>query len=204
MPKTISLFSYFPNLSQVSAERVVSWLSGSDFYKKQNPTVLENEIGNRILYPEVIPTTQAELALDFAILREAIKLHPDGYLNENLKKLSIPGEFLSRFPDLLNLTWAFIDALAPEGVVSIYLKSAVGPKSLGTYMKAKIVTPEAGVSVWLNGQRTNLGSKRRVVIPAPGSKFVFKFESEGVELLGQNQITFEAAGGPLGALIDLL
>lgn len=202
MPKTISLFSYFPNLTNVSAEEVVKRSAGSKTLSKQNPTVLENEIGNRILYPEAVPVTSGELELDLAILREAIKLHPDGYLNNNLKKLIIPEEFLTRFPDLLNLAWAFVEGLAPHGVISLYLKSTVGNRNLGTYIRPQLAPVGASMAVWVDNRRFVVNAGSTVVIPTPGNKFVFKFESTGAELLGQSQITFEAVGGRLGLLFD--
>lgn len=118
MPKLTGIFSIFPDLESIPPEDIARWL-------KPNPgfEFIGNYLGNKLLYPETIPVTQADLAIDLAILREVIRRYPE--------KFQTPGKFLIsnqlalRIGSILDLTLALVDVLQPKGTVQILLGDKV-------------------------------------------------------------------------------
>ncbi len=123
MPKLSGLFGSFDNLDQISLEAVASWIK-----PPPNIIALENYLANKILYPQTLPLTANEMKIDLSILREVLRMNGpkvidpkagsilggNSFLNLTLRKIIIPKKFLQFAPDLVSLTWAFVDGLLLE------------------------------------------------------------------------------------------
>lgn len=198
MPKLRGIFDYFPGLESIPIEKITTW-----FKNPENPKILENQLGNRVLYPQAVPTTAAGMNFDLAILREALKIHSLEYYSSSLKKIYIPEFFLDRFPNLQDLVWAFIEAFLPIGITAIYLRNeSVGAKNLGTLIRPESLEKEGWVNVELNSQKYQVKVGSLMVIPIPISKVDFKFASETANIAGKNKVTAIVCGGALGIIVD--
>lgn len=198
MPLQKSFFEYFPELEDVSLEGILRWLN-----LKESPKFVENELGNRILYPQALPVTEKDMLLDWAILRELLKSQACQYYNKIANKIYIPHEFLERFPDVSKLIWAFTDALQPQGIVSLGLKGEnVGVKNLGTLICPKILKKDGLVNVWVDKEKYEVQIGSLMVIPTNDNHTDIKFESASARLLGRGSLSAEVVGGPFGVAID--
>lgn len=183
---------------QVTVEGVAAWLG-----RRTDTKILDNKLGNRVLYPSAVPYSAEDLAFDLAVLREVVRLNPQNYFNQNLKVIYIPAGFLQHFPDLHKLVWAFADTLALPEITSILLKSeTLGLKNLGTIIKPKIELSTGVISVWIHDKEYEVKVGSLTVIPVESSKVDIKFQSQAVKLLGSNDVTLEVTGGELGLLVD--
>ena len=125
MPKLTGIFASFPDLERIPPEDIARWL-------KPNPglELIGNYLGNRLLYPETIPVTQTDLAVELAILREVVRRHPEKFQTPG--KIFISNQLAERIGSLLDLTLALIDVLQPKGTVEILLEGkSVGFATLG-------------------------------------------------------------------------
>lgn len=198
MPKLTGFFDSFPKLDQVTVEGVAVWLG-----RRTDAKILDNKLGNRILYPLAVPYSAEDSVFDLAILREAVKIHSQDYYNRNLKLIYIPEEFLQHFPDLHKLVWAFADALVLSEVTSILLKSeTLGLKNLGTIIKPKIELSTGVILIWIRDKKYEVKVGSLTVIPVESSKVDIKFQSRAAKLQGGDGVTMEVAGGKLGLVID--
>jgi len=189
MPKLTGLFDHFPKLNTVTADMVTAWLGG-----KADAKLLENRLGNRILYPSAIPCSAEDINFDLVILREAVKTQPQDFINQNLRLIYIPEEFGQFFPDLRTLAVAFVDALKPRGITSIVLKSAtLGLKNLGSVIKPEVISPSGTILIRIHDQKYEVAESGKVDI---------NFQSRAAKLLGKDNATLEVAGGKLGLLVD--
>lgn len=198
MSKLTGLLEFFPGLESLSIDQMMQWLKIPG-----NPTIFENELGNRVLYPQTIPLDSSGLIFDLALLREALKINPHHYYNPTLKKIFIPETFLQRFPDLGQLAWAFIETFNPEGLVTIVEKiDDIGTKNLGTYLRPEIVTKNGIVVLWVAGKKYEVKVGSLNSIPASSSRVDIKFESTAARLVGKQNFVAEVAGGALGLIVD--
>lgn len=198
MSKLRGLFDNFVGIENISIENVIAYFGG-----RVDPRILENEVANRILYPQVIPESLQELALDLVILREALKNHPRDYYNRNLKRIIIPEFFLTRFPDLQNLIGAFVDAYLPPGVTTIFIKSEdMGMKKIGSIIKPDVLRGDGWIYFEVDGKKYQVKPGSLVSIPGAGNQVEVKFESKVAALNGKSNITIAAPGGQMGLLID--
>lgn len=173
------------------------------FGRRTDTKILDNKLGNRILYPSAIPYSVEDLVFDLAILREVVRRNPQNYFNRNLKVIYIPEGFLQHFPDLHKLVWAFADALALSEITSILLKSeTLGLKNLGTVIKPKIELSAGVISIWIHDKKYDVKVGSLTVIPVESSKADIKFQSRVAKLLGSSSATLEVTGGELGLLVD--
>ncbi|KKR81338.1 MAG: hypothetical protein UU73_C0003G0098 [Candidatus Daviesbacteria bacterium GW2011_GWA1_41_61] len=198
MPSFKSLLEYFPQLESIYPEKVIQWLKGQG-----SGQILENEMGNRILYPQTIPLSERELFLEMAILREALKVQPSKYYNRNLNRLFIDVDFLERFPDASSLVQAFVDALQPVGLVSLILRSEnVGSKSVGTLLRPRILKPEGKVTLWVGNQKYDIEIGSFITIPSSLNHLTIKFDSPVAKILDHHKLVAEVSGGRLGVVVD--
>jgi hypothetical protein len=198
MPRLKGLFDSFLKIDNLQVPDIKNWLNfrGDD-------RLLENQLGNRLLYPQITPVSQQELMLDLAVLREALKTQPEDYYNQNFKRLYIPDDFLKHIPDLHKLVWAFIDAFDPWGVTTIFLKSEdPGNKTLGTLIRPEILSDSGWIDLWVYGKKYEVTIGTISVIPAGANKIDVKFESAAARIMGKEQTLMEVVGGPLGLIVD--
>lgn len=207
MPKANNLFDYFPELEKASLEKIVDELGG-----KPSRKVLYDQVCNRLIYAHAVPITEGDLAIDFAVLREVLKLYPGGFYNRNLKSIEIPDTLLPRFPNLKQLVWTFIEIYGTCGVTNIFLKSEqAATQSLGALIKPELIKQTSRSEVKNDGQAiiAVLGQKyevkagNRILIPTESKHADVSFDSSGFKLLGKNKLTTEVAGGDFGIAVDL-
>lgn len=218
MPKLSSLFDSFDNLDQIPIENIASWLK-----PVPNLIQLENYLANKMLYPQTLPLTETDMKIDLAILREALRINApkpgsgennpllgdNPFLNITLRKVLIPQRFLTFAPDLVSLTWAFVDALllnrhkedffwdlwtvvvtddTDEIVGSILLPQFMGE---GSVMELKLLDKNYKI---YPGSLT--------VIPCPKDRCEIAYKFNQGKILGKQENAVEIYGGRLGLMID--
>lgn len=198
MLKIVGLLEYLSKLEEVSVPDIQQWLP-----VPEDPTILENKIGNRMLYPQIIPQTIQDLAFDFAIIRKVIELNQPKFYNKNLRRIDIPEVFLLHFPDLKRLVAAFIDAILPIGITTFWIKSAtLGRKNLGTLIRPEGLKPDSVITIGLEGKQYQIKTGSIVTIPIPQSKADMTFTSTTATLIGKKIISIEIVTGQLGLIVD--
>lgn len=198
MPKVNPLHEYFSTLEDVAVSDIQAWLG-----HQEDLTILENRIGNRMLYPQVIPQTINDLAFDFAIVRKVIELNQTKFYNKNLKRIDIPVEFTTHFPDMKKLVVAFIDGILPPGITTFWMKSvSFGPKNLGTLIRPENLKVGDVVNIGIEGRQYQIKSDSFVVIPIPRSRADMTFTSPSASLIGKKILSIEVATGQLGLIVD--
>ena len=117
MPKLTGIFATF-DVEKIPPEDIARWL-------KPNPglMVIENYLANKLLYPQTIPVTQLDLAIELASLREVVRRHPGKFILGS--SIRIPKELVGRMGTLLDLTLALLDALTPKNEIEIVLENKV-------------------------------------------------------------------------------
>lgn len=198
MPKVVGLLDYFPELEEIPASQVIAFLN-----RQEDPKILINELGNRILYPQTLPTTQRELMIDMAILQASISLQPSHYFDSHLKRFHIPEILLTRFPNLYQLILVLVKIFKPQDIVTLFLKTTnLGDKSLGTLLRPKVTSREGTVNLTLGNEKFSAKIGSLVSFPAPNRRVDFKFESRSATLVGKNNLLAEVPGGQLGLIVD--
>lgn len=195
--KLPSLTDYLTKLELVDAKSLSGW------WPKSNPILIENQLGNVILYPQKIPISKQELDFYYAMFSEAVFLDQDKFLNRNLRKLFIPEFFLTIYTDLSRLVRAFVDALKPDNLTAIILKSSrLGNVSLGSYISLKAKNQVEGLVINIDGVDKSLELGSVQIIPSLGRKvdITVKLKSDGAE---QTLFSSEVSGGKLGLVVDL-
>jgi len=204
MPKVGSLSDFLSSLDSVSAEKVASWLN-----PPPETALVENKLGNRLLYPQVLPLTPEELDFDLAVLREAVSLEKKSFLNTNTHKLTIPQACLELFPDLKKLIIALVDATTPLDITTVIAQSQNGPQNLGTIIKPHLQLrldqsqQAGGVSITIEDKKYTVENGQVLLIPIAEPTVSIKYESQQALLLGRTLVVTQVIGGPLGLLIDL-
>lgn len=199
MSKIPGLLDYFPVCAAISLEGAVAWLKS-----KSNPRILENELCNYLLYPQTLPVSEADLHLILALLQEILKLQPQNYYNHNLKRIVIPENLLSRFPDMNQLIWVFLDVFGKPGITTLYLKSDhLGLKALGSFIKPTIVAPSGWATFTLDAQKIEAQVGNLITVPLTESRADLEFESSSAKLFGKSKLVIQVVGGGFGLAIDM-
>lgn len=169
---------------------IASWLK-----VKGNIHMLQNVIGNRLIYPQTIPVTKEDLQVDLAILREAIFRQPNKIYDQKGRILLIPEEFEKRFPPLVVLVTTIIECLNPSGITFVYLRSRQVNQMIGTIIAPQDIVKNRTISVIVNGKAlTNL---------KPGSLTLFPYKDKQVRVKVDSDEEKLVSGGKLGVIIDL-
>lgn len=198
MPAVKGLFDYFIKFEGVEIEDLQKWLKG-----KVDRTILENRLGNRILYSQTIPQNQKDLLFDFAIIRKIIEQNQTKFYNKNLKRIDIPEVFCEHFPNLQNLAGVFIDAISPCGITTFFIQSnQFGRKQIGTYIRPENLQAGALIIISVENQQYQIQVGNLVVIPITESRVDITFTSSVARLTGKKIISAQVVGGQLGLIID--
>ena len=127
-------------LQQAGLQRVVRWLPFD---------VTEDEVRqfvvNRMLHPQVIPTTPCELQLCYAFTREAIMLTVEAAKKGSVKWLDTDlilatGGILAHAPKYGQVAMVLLDALQPRGVTSLVLDRTLLISQLGAVATVAPIT----------------------------------------------------------------
>lgn len=217
MPKPISLFDSFDNLDTIDIDSLSSWLKNPP-----SEVQLENYLANRILYPYSLPLTSVDMKIDLAILREALRINgpkPDikggpflgdnPFLNITLRKMIIPQRFLSQVPDIVSLTWAFVDGLLLgrsredwfEDLWTVVLADDVD-EVIGSLLLPQFKGHSDSLKLSLLGKDFKIkpGSLTRLACPRQRCEIAYQFTAGKV--LGKKDSAVEVYGGRLGLMID--
>lgn len=189
MPKLSGVFEIFKNLEKIPPENLNNWLK-----IKQEVHILQNFVGNRVLYPQVVPLNAVDMSLDIALLIEAIKLDKSAFLDEEGKKILIPKDLYGRFPNLSQLALTFIQALDPIGVWTINLKSPEEEVLLGTVIAPSVLTSDGPMKVVVNGREYQ---------SALGQISIYPNQDHHLEVIVDSLDKVLVSGGDVGLLIDL-
>ena len=221
MPRLAGLFDSFDNLDQISPEAIASWL-------KPVPSLnqLENYLANRILYPQVLPLTGQDMQIDLSILREALKasialtnarngskmnalLGDNPFLNITMRKILIPVKFLNFAPNLLSLTFVFIDALLLnrkkedwfQDLWTIVLTDDID-EVVGSLLLPQFDDKGGVMNLKLSGGNYEIRAGGLMVIPCPKDRCEIAYSLKKGKILGHQESAIEVYGGKLGLVID--
>lgn len=213
-----ALFDSFDNLDQIDINSLNLWLN--NLPSKPSPIQLENYLANKILYPKSLPLTEQDCKIDLAILREALRINvpktstntllgDDPFLNVALRKLIIPQRFLYYIPDLVSLTWVFVDGLLlnrrrRDWFEDLWTVVVVDDADM---IVGSILLPEFKDnkdSMDLNVQDKNFKIKAGslTVVPCPKDRCEIAYKFSAGKILGKKESAVEIYGGKLGLMID--
>jgi hypothetical protein len=179
-------------LQRVGVERIARWLP-FDITEDE----LQQFVLNRMLHPNVLPTTARDLSISQAFAREALiltvdatKQHDFGWLQADL--ILGTGGVLSHAPKYGQAALMLLDALQPQGVTSLVLDSTMLIAQLGA---VATVAPIAAVQVNENDAVTmRLGT---CVIPFGTVQQGETAIRVGVEYTNGRQVTVDVVGGSI-------
>src|SRR3989344_1790594 len=217
MPKLNGLFESFDNLDQIDITALSSWLkSPPDAIK------LENYLANRILYPQLLPVTDFDMKIDLAILREALKiagpkpgqksnllLGDNPFLNITLRKIIIPEKFLFFIPNLVSLTWAFVDGLLLGRQKTDFYSDlwtvviADGrDETVGSIMLPQFAGEDDTMNLSLLGKEVRIKAGSLTIVACPKDRCEIAYKFDRGKILGKREAALEVYGGRLGLMID--
>lgn len=218
MPKLSGLFGSFDNLDQISIEAIAFWLK-----PVPNLIQLENYLANKILYPQTLPLTEYEMKIDLSILREVLRINgPKGidkktnsllgdnsFLNITLRKIIIPKKFLNFVPNLVSLTWAFIDGLLTDrkkedwfGDLWTVILSDDIDEVVGSILLPQFESDSSIMDLNILKKNFKIRPGSLTVIPCPKDRCEISYEFNKGTLLGKKESAIEVYGGNLGLMID--
>lgn len=217
MPKLSGLFESFDNLDNINIESLASWLK-----HPPAPIQLENYLANKILYPQILPLTESEMQIDLAILREALKLNgpkteisegsllgDNPFLNITLRKIIIPEGYLNNIPNLVELTWAFIDGLLLnrrkedwfEDLWTVELSNDTN-EVVGSVLMPQFEGDGDNLALNLQGKNYQIKAGSLTVIPCLKDRCQISYKFTAGKFLGKRENAIEVYGGQLGLMID--
>lgn len=216
MPKFSGLFDSFDNLDQINLENVAQWLK-----RPPQITQLENYIANRILYPQILPTSAYDMEIDLAILREVLKLAfsqtqkddillgENPFLNRALRKILIPRKFLKYVPDLARLTWTFVDVMPMQDEKKDFFTDLWtivltddSDEIVGSLLLPQFSSPSAQIELNILGKLYHIKAGSLVVLPCPKERCEISYKFNQGKILGKEENSVEIYGGKLGVMID--
>lgn len=189
MAKLAGIFDLFPDLDKIPKEDIYLFLQS-----KIEIHTLENTIGNKILYPQSVPVTKEDLNLDLSILKAALKNYPHAFYNPKSTQILIPESFIGRYPTLSTVALAFVEAVHPPGVLTIFVKSKGKNIQLGTVITLALNTKDQKVLSLLN-------KKMITLISGTINQVAFKESSGTLKIDSQPEMSIQ--GGEIGIIIDL-
>jgi len=217
MSVAIGLFDSFDNLDQIESAQIARWLvsAPSEFY-------LKNYLANKILYPQTVPISASDSKIDLAILREALRINSkpimskespmlgeNPFINLTLRKILIPKRFLKFMPDLITLSWAFVDGLLLErkredffsDIWTVVLTSDID-EVVGSIILPQFNNRGGLVKITLSGNEYQIKAGSLTVIPCLSQKCQLDFKFIQGKILDKEDIAIEVYGGKLGLVID--
>lgn len=216
MPKLPGLFDSFDNLDTIEIDALIPWLKNPP-----PPVQLENYLANKILYPQTLPLTEADMKIDLAILREALRINgpkkgarsellgDNPFLNVILRKVIIPQRFLSYVPDLVSLTWAFVDGLLFQRRKEDWFEdlwTLVLAGELDEIIGSLILPQFRGQADVMNlsvlGKDYTIKAGSLTVVSCAKDRCEISYKFLKGQVLGKKESAVEIYGGRLGLIID--
>lgn len=217
MPKLSGLFDSFDNLDQIEINAVFYWLKNPPLQTK-----LEDYLANKILYPKTFSLTADDIKIDLAILREVLRINgpkpgqkgepflgDNPFLNFTLRKIIIPENFLIFIPDIVNLTWAFIDGLLLsrkkedgfEDLWTVVLSDDID-EVVGTILLPRFENLQDSLECTLQGKFYRIKAGSLTVLPCSKERCEVAYKVVKGHILGKKESAVEIYGGKLGLMID--
>ena len=184
MPAQTFVFEYFNNLADIDPQLVLKNL-------KLKPEIhfLENFIANRELYPQTVAVSLAEVVLDYAIIKEAIRLDPTKIYNQDLQKIIVPA-CLNYFGPLPKFLPGILEVLNLGLVVEVYAQDQL----VGTIVTIKIPPNTDTLTVLLNDSAYHLKGN---------SLSLVEVTSKTVHLKAADLPELVVKGGSLGIALNI-
>ncbi len=217
MIKLSGLFDSFDNLDQININSLISWM------KNPPQTIqLENYLANKILYPQCLPLTEADMKIDLAILREALNINgpkqisssnallgENPFLNITLRKIIIPERFLQYIPNLTSLTWAFVDALLLGRKKEDFfwdlwtvVLSGDADEIVGSVILPQFTDGNGEMDIAILGKSYKIKPGGLMIVPCSKDRCEIGYKMKNGKVLGKTESALELYGGKLGIMID--
>lgn len=217
MLKFNGLFDSFDNLDKIDINTLTTWLKSVS-----SSIQLENYLANKILYPQSVPISDSDMKIDLAILREALRLNgpkvgekvgsmlgENPFLNITLRKVIIPESFLVYVPDLISLTWAFIDGLLLDrrkedffwDLWTVVLADDMD-EIVGSIILPQFKNNTDSMDLTLLGKVYKVKAGSLMVVPCAKERCEISYKFTNGKILGKKENAVEISGGKLGLMID--
>lgn len=217
MPKLSGLFDSFDNLDQIDVNLLIPWLKPAP-----QAVQLENYLANKILYPQTIPMTESDMKIDLAILREALRINgpkntnvssallgDNTFLNLTLRKILIPERFLLYVPNLVSLTWAFVDALLlsrrkEDKFQDLWTIVLVGDvdEIVGSVILPQFSSGSGEIELSVLGKIYKIRTGGLMIVPCDKDRCEVAYKIKDGQVLGKAESALELYGGKLGIMVD--
>ncbi|MBI2597237.1 hypothetical protein HYW41_03710 [Candidatus Daviesbacteria bacterium] len=220
--KLPGLFDSFDNLDAISIDSLILWLKEAGV--SIPPFQLENYLANKILYPQTLPLTDIDMKIDLAILRQALTINgpksskntanpllgDNPFLNITLRKIIIPERFLYFVPDLVSLTWAFVDGLLLvdrqkedwyEDLWTVILADDID-QIIGSVILPQFSGKSDSMDLFLQDRNFKIRAGNLTVVPCDKERCQIRYKLLNGKILGKNESSLEVYGGKLGLMID--
>lgn len=198
MPKIHGLLDDFPSLESITPQNLTPTLG-----VLLDPRLVDNSIGNWILFSHIVPETLSEYKFQLAFLIEAIKTNAQSFYHPTLKRIYIPEALCSRVPNLNDLVWVFIKALAPTDInVLILRQNSQRLRVIGTYIRPNINQSSSSINIEIDHKKYELAIGKTLTVPTTSRKADVMFFGKGATLLGRLEVNAEISGGAVGIIVD--
>lgn len=190
MLKLTGIFEDLDSLDTLPIEDINNFLA-----EKEHIYILENYLGNRILYPQTVPVGKRDMEVDLAILATYMHNHQELFYMVGLKRIMIPEKVELRFPPLANLIFFFPEIFQLQEVVELAIKKESSQvEIIGTIITLpnRVGKSESLSEIKINGELIKLD-------PHGMTYFESEKNSNEVELPKQ---TLTVAGGKIGIIIN--
>lgn len=211
MPKLGGIFNYLDGLAEMPLEGVARWLKSVP-----SKILLENFIGNRVLYPQTIPVSEYDMDVDMAIVRESLRLGKmkqiagqKTLIDQTARRIYIPEDFVHRIPNLLQLIIFFVDAyILPrqkknisEDIWTVTLQGSSN-KTIGTIV-IPVFHNNNGVAILsLNNKKYQIKKGIITILPCKTNRCHMDFKIADGKMLGVSEGVIEVYGGDVGVIVD--
>jgi len=183
------LFAQLPGIENLSPEDLSKWLK-----KAYDPRVLENYLGNRVIYPQTVALTQEERMIDRAIIQEYIRKNPAFFYNPLSHKVLIPLELMHRIQPNTDLMVMLCSLLQVSGVVPVFIGEETSFKNEGVIMAINPLSTEKNITILINGKNTIVENNKI---------YHFSVEDQHIKVKVDGDPEIMVQGGKLGITIDL-
>jgi len=183
------LFAQLPGIENLSPEDLSKWLK-----KAYDPRVLENYLGNRVIYPQTVALTQEERMIDRAIIQEYIRKNPAFFYNPLSHKVLIPLELMHRIQPNADLMVMLCSLLQVSGVVPVFIGEETSFKNEGVIMAINPLSTEKNITILINGKNTIVENNKI---------YHFSVEDQHIKVKVDGDPEIMVQGGKLGITIDL-
>lgn len=190
MPKLSGIFVDLPEIDKIPISDIHQWVKTRGQIQS-----LEDFIGNRVLYPQTVAMTVADLEVDLAILAESVRRNPEIVYDKVSKKLNITESMAMRFPPLQKLIMVLSRVIKFETMVTPIV--VVGQKT-SKLVGSLVAPPQDALKV-----QTSMTVEGKDFSPKLGSVSVIHSQNKNINIQIGNLGGIVASCGQLGVLVDL-